>query len=66
MGRIRRGGFYFVWWIGDHAPRHVHVHGADGKLLGRVAIESGEPLDDWKPSQKVLKIIADLVKEGRL
>jgi hypothetical protein len=23
MGKIRRGGYIFIWWIGDHAPRRV-------------------------------------------
>ena len=25
MGKIRRGGFVFLTWIGDHSPYHVHV-----------------------------------------
>lgn len=25
MAKIRRGGFQFVTWVGDHGPRHVHV-----------------------------------------
>ena len=39
MGKIRRGGYLFVWWAGDHPPRHVHVFDGKGRLLGRVAIE---------------------------
>ena len=66
MGRVRRGGYYLIWWIGDHTPRHVHVHDSNDEFLGRVAIDTGEPLDDWKPTRKVLLIIAQLVKEGRL
>jgi hypothetical protein len=66
MGRIRRGGFYIVWWIGDHDPRHVHVHDSDNRFLGRIQIPSGLPMDDWKPTRKVLNIIAELIKEGRL
>ena len=66
MGRVRRGGYYIVWWIGDHAPRHVHIFDADDRFLGRVAIPSGEPLDDWKPTRKLLQILAQLIKEGRL
>ncbi len=66
MGRIRRRGYYIVWWIGDHSPRHVHVHDGANRFLGRVEIPSGEPMDDWKPTRKVLEIIAELIKEGRL
>jgi hypothetical protein len=25
MGKIRRGNYVFVFWTGDHEPRHVHV-----------------------------------------
>ena len=66
MGKIRRGGFVFIWWTGDHTPRHVHVFNGRGKLLGRVAIASKEPLDDWMPPRKVVGIIDDLQKEGRI
>ena len=31
VGKIRRGGFVFLTWKGDHTPRHVHVY-RDGKL----------------------------------
>lgn len=30
VSRVRRGGFVFVTWVGDHAPRHVHVFGTVG------------------------------------
>jgi hypothetical protein len=36
MGRIRRGGYVFIWWKGDHDPSHVHVYGKSGKLISRV------------------------------
>jgi cell wall-associated NlpC family hydrolase len=32
MGKIRRGGFVFLTWTGDHAPRHMHVY-CDGKFV---------------------------------
>src|SRR4051812_32427997 len=38
MGRIRRGGYVFEWWIGDQPPRHIHVSDADGRLPGRVRL----------------------------
>lgn len=66
MGKVRRGGYIFEWWIGDHPPRHVHVSDSDGTLLGRVALETMEPLDDWTPPRKVIDIIQDLQKKGRL
>lgn len=64
MSKIRRGGYVFVTWAGDHAPRHVHVY-RDGKLVlkwdldNRVAIKG-------KPNRNILTLIADLQEEGRL
>lgn len=66
MGRIRRGGYIFTSWKGDHLPRHVHVADAKGNALGRVAIETKEPLDDWTPPRKVKELIEELRKEGRI
>ena len=66
MGKIRRGGYLFMWWTGDHAPCHVHVFDGKGKLLGRVTIETKAPLDDWLPTKKAVAIITDLQHEGRL
>jgi len=40
MGRIRRGGYIFIWWIGDHPPRHVHVFDNDGKIITRVNLDT--------------------------
>ena len=39
MGKIRRGGFVFLTWTGDHAPRHVHVY-RDGKFVLKWDLES--------------------------
>ncbi|MGH7952355.1 MAG: hypothetical protein ACREFE_10605 [Limisphaerales bacterium] len=66
MGKVRRGGYIFEWWIGDHPPRHVHISDSDGKLLGRVALENMQSLDDWKPPRKVVEIIQQLQTEKRL
>jgi len=66
MGRIRRGGFIFEWWVGDHPPRHIHISDADGNLLGRIRLDTKESLSAWKPTKKVLEVIDDLQKEGRL
>jgi hypothetical protein len=32
MGKLRRGGYIFIWWKADHPPRHVHLY-RDGKLV---------------------------------
>lgn len=66
MGKVRRGGYIIKWFIGDHAPRHVHVETESGKLLGRLDLQSMTGLEGWQPSRKLVKVIADLTKEGRL
>ncbi len=32
MAKIKRGGYVFLSWIGDHTPQHVHVY-KDGKQI---------------------------------
>jgi hypothetical protein len=66
MGKIRRGGFMFMWWIGDHEPRHVHVFDKNGKLITRVDLETMQPMDIPKIERKVLELIRELKREGRL
>ena len=57
MGRVRRGGYTFIWWIGDHDPRHVHVFDKDGRLLTRVNLDTMQPMDIPRISRKVLALI---------
>jgi Domain of unknown function (DUF4160) len=64
MSKIRRGGYVFVTWVGDHPPRHVHVY-RDGRLVLKWDLEHGVALAGAAPRQ-VLKHIEQLVKEGRL
>ena len=64
MPRIRRGGYLFVAWIGDHSPRHVHVY-RDNRLVVKW------DLDNWLPMQgkataRVRRILEALVEEGKL
>ena len=64
MGKIRRGGFIFVTWKGDHAPRHVHVY-RDGSLVVKWDLENELPMKG-KASQRILKLIRELQEEGQL
>ena len=66
MGRIRRGGYIFEGWTGDHPQRHVHVTYANGNFLCRVDVATKMPLDVWNPPKNVVEIIEDLQREGRL
>ena len=64
MGKIRRGNFTFVWWEGDHPPRHVHVY-REGRLVVKWDLEHGKAMKG-RATQQVLKFINDLRNEGRL
>ena len=64
MGKIRRGGFIFITWKGDHPPRHVHVY-RDGALVLKWNLEDKMPMKG-KPSRRVLQLINELDAEGRL
>ena len=66
MGRIRRGGYIIKWFIGDHGPWHVHVETPEGKLIGRLNLDTMTGIEGWQPSRKLLKIIAEIQREGQL
>ena len=66
MGRIRRGGYTFVWWTGDHAPRHVHVFDRNGRLVSRVALDTLQPMDIPKIDRRITDLIRELQNEKRL
>lgn len=48
MPKIRRGGFIFLGWVGDHSPRHVHVY-KDGKLVVKWDLEHWLPMKGEAP-----------------
>lgn len=64
MGKIRRGGYIFITWIGDHSPRHVHVWN-NGKLVVKWDLENEEPMEGAVTGQ-IRKYIDELKEEGRL
>ncbi len=64
MGKIRRGGYIFITWMGDHSPRHVHVY-RDGKLVIKWDLENRKTMKG-KFDRKVLQLIEALESEGRL
>lgn len=64
MSRFRRGGFVFVTFVGDHAPRHVHVY-RDGRLVVKWDVEHGEAMEG-AASRTVRRLIEELVGEGKL
>jgi len=66
MGRVRRGGYILTWWKGDHLPPHVHVRTETGVRLGRLNLLTMEGMEDWKPDAKLVTIVRQLQREGRL
>ncbi len=64
MGKIRRGGYIFVTWRGDHPPRHVHVY-RDGKLVVKWDLDNKKPMKG-KVVRRVLALIEELESEGVL
>lgn len=64
MKKVRRGGYIFLTWKGDHSPRHVHVY-RDGKFVLKWDLENRKPMGGGG-SQKVIKLLSELESEGIL
>ena len=64
MTKLRRGGYVFFTWKGDHAPRHVHVW-KNGRLVLKWNLEEGCVLKG-SVNARLLRILSELVREGRL
>ncbi len=64
MGKVRRGGYLFVTWKGDHTPRHVHVY-RDGKFIVKWDLENWKAMRG-EASRRVVELIHELESEGRL
>ena len=64
MGKIRRDNFVFVFWEGDHPPRHVHVY-RNGKLIVKWDLENDRAMKG-EATQRILRYLHDLHNEGRL
>lgn len=64
MGKIHRGNYIFITWVGDHSPRHVHVY-KDRKLVLKWDLESEKAMKG-KPTRRVLQLIRELQAEGLL
>lgn len=64
VSKVRRGGYVFLTWKGDHSPRHVHVY-RDGKLVVKWDLENGQPMAGKAPA-RVVRLISKLVEEDLL
>lgn len=54
----------FVTFVGDHAPRHVHVF-RNERLVVKWDLEHGAAMEG-AVSRKILDLIAELQRQGRL
>jgi len=64
MSKIRRGGYVFLTWIGDHSPRHVHVY-RKGELVLKWDLDNHQPMAG-KSTRHLLELIRGLEAEGKL
>jgi len=64
MGKLRRCGYVFITWKGDHLPRHVHVY-KDGLLVLKWNLDDGVPMKG-QASKRIRTLIERLEGEGRL
>jgi hypothetical protein len=64
MTRIRRGGYIFITWKGDHPPAHVHVY-RDRDLVLKWDLEHDRPIRGPAPAD-VRRIIHELRTERAL
>jgi hypothetical protein len=64
MGKVRRGGYVFVTWKGDHTPRHVHVY-RDGKFIVKWDLENRKAMKGGAP-RRAVELIEELESEGWL
>jgi len=64
VGKIRRGGYVFVTWAGDHPPKHVHVY-LDRELVVKWDLEDDLPLRG-QATRRIRQLIEELKSEGAL
>jgi hypothetical protein len=64
VGKIRRGKYVFLFHVGDHAPRHVHVY-RKRKLVVKWDLENRRAMKG-QATPRILELIAELEAEGLL
>ena len=64
MTKIRRGGYVFITWVGDHPPRLVHVLW-NGRPVAKWDLEGGRIMQGFATA-KLVALIRALQDEGLL
>jgi len=62
--KIRRGGYIFIAWVGDHRPRHVHVYRGD-KLVVKWDLDNWQAMKG-RTTARITKLLRELVEEGTI
>jgi len=62
MGRIRRGGYIFEFWVGDHPPRHVHIF-KDRRFVARVELDESLTVMEGRINKRIRDILRELRNE---
>jgi hydroxypyruvate isomerase len=62
--KIRRGGYVFLSWVGDHSPRHVHVY-RDRRLIVKWDLDHHQAMQG-QITTRIRRLIEELVEEGKL
>jgi hypothetical protein len=62
--KVRRGGYVFLRWSGDHPPRHVHVL-RNGRLIVKWNLDAGVAMRG-NAGRRLVELIHRLEREGRL
>lgn len=63
-GKIRRGGYVFITYKGDHDPRHVHIF-RDGHEIAKWNLDAWV-LMSGKVDKRILSLLKELVEESRI
>jgi len=61
MGKIRRGNYLFVTWVGDHPPRHVHIY-KEKRLVAKFSLEDKSVLEG-SMNRRLKKMVFRLIRE---
>ncbi len=64
MVKIRKGGYVFTTFVGDHPPAHVHVF-VRGHLVLKWNLDEGVVISGLF-TKRIIKLINELQKEGQL
>ena len=64
MGKLKRCGYIFITWKGDHEPKHVHII-RNGKKICKWDLDNNQVMEG-KINRKMLKALQELIKEKKL